>query len=119
MTDRSKKSAYIAKKIKALRESVNWSQAELARNAKVTSAAVSLIEKGDRIPSLEVCRKLAKALNVSTAEITGETSLSSEEINDEAQVFFRQYGDINELSEMDQKLLKAIIKRFRELAIEK
>lgn len=115
MADRSRKSAFIANKIKLLRESVSWSQAELARKAGVTSAAVSLIEKGDRIPSLDVCRKLAKALNVSTTEITGEISSSTEEINNEAQIFFRQYGDINKLSEKDQKLLKEIIKRLKKV----
>src|SRR5476651_2157346 len=109
MTERLKKSAYIAKKIKALRNSVGWSQSELARKAKITSAAISIIEKGDRIPTHDVCGKIAKAFNVSTAEITGEVSLSSEDINEEAQVFFRQYGDINKLSEIDRKLLKAII----------
>jgi transcriptional regulator with XRE-family HTH domain len=114
MTERIKRSAYISKKIKALRESVGWSQAELARRAKITSAAVSLIEKGDRIPSLDVCRKIAKAFNVSTAEITGEISLSYDDINDEAKVFFREYGGISRLSETDQKLLKLLIKRLIE-----
>jgi transcriptional regulator with XRE-family HTH domain len=114
MDDRSKRSAYISKKIKVLRESVNWSQSKLARKAGVTSAAISQIEKGDRLPSLDVCRKLAKAFNVSIAELTGDTLLTSEEINDESKVFFRQFGDIINLSDTDQKILHLLIDRLKE-----
>ena len=103
MSDRAKRSSYIAKKIKALRDSVGWTQSELARKAKVTSAAISLIEKGDRIPSLEVCQKLANALNVSTSEITGDVSLSNAEINDEAMAFDGKFGDINKLNKADKR----------------
>lgn len=114
MNDRSKRSAYISKKIKTLRKSVNWSQSDLARQAGVTSAAISLIEKGKRLPSLTVCRKLAEAFNVSIAELTGDTTLSTNQINNEAQAFYRKYGDISKLSEIDQKLLQAIIDRFKD-----
>lgn len=114
MNDRQKRSAYISKKIIALRESAGWSQSELARQAGITSAAISQIEKGDRLPSLMVCRKLADAFNVSVAELTGDTSLSSEEINNQAQVFFRKFGDISKLSPSDQEILHAIINRLRE-----
>ncbi len=114
MSDRSKRSAYISKKIAALRKSVGWSQSELSRQAGITSAAISQIEKGDRLPSLMVCRKLAEVFNVSIAELTGDTSLSSEEINDEAQVFFRKFGDLNKLSESDQEILRSLIYRLKE-----
>jgi transcriptional regulator with XRE-family HTH domain len=50
--DRSKQSAYISKKIRILRKSVNWSQSELARQINISSAAISQIEKGNRLPSL-------------------------------------------------------------------
>lgn len=114
MNERSKRSAYISKNIKALRESVGWSQSELSRQAGITSSAISQIERGDRMPSLIVCRKLAKAFNVSVAELTGDTSLSSEDINDEAQVFFRKFGDISKLNDTDQEILRSLINRFKD-----
>ncbi len=64
---------YIADKIIELRKSVGWSQSELARKSCVTSGAISLIEKGDRMPSIAVLRKLANALNVFASDITGDT----------------------------------------------
>lgn len=119
MNDRSKRSAYISKKIIALRESAGWSQAELARQAGITSAAISQIEKGDRLPSLIVCQKLAEAFNVSVAELTEDSPLSSEEINNEAQVFFRKFGDINYLSKTDQEILHIMINRLKQKNSEK
>lgn len=111
--DRSKKTAYIADKIKTLRESVGWSQSELARQARITSAAVSLIEKGNRMPSLIVIRKIAEALNVSVAELTGDELPSSVELNDDAQAFFRKYGDIKNLSKKDQEMIQSIVARLK------
>ncbi|HSW94277.1 MAG TPA: helix-turn-helix transcriptional regulator [Gammaproteobacteria bacterium] len=119
MNDRSKRSAYISKKIIALRNSAGWSQSELARQAGITSAAISQIEKGDRLPSLIVCQKLAEAFNVSVAELTGDVLLSSAEINDEAHVFFRKFGDINNLTKADQEILHIIINRLKQKHIER
>jgi transcriptional regulator with XRE-family HTH domain len=114
MNERIKRAIFIANKIKVLRGLLGWSQAELSRQAGITSAAVSQIEKGDRIPSLIVSRKLADALNVSVAELTGDTPLSSAEINEEAQTFFRKFGDIKELNETDQMMLQSFIKRLKD-----
>ena len=111
--DRLKKSAYIAKKIKTLRKSVGWSQSELARQAGITSSAINLIEKGDRIPSLIVSRKIAESLNISVAELTGDELPSSTELNDDAQAFFRKYGDIKNLSKKDQEMIQSIVARLK------
>lgn len=113
MEDKKSKAASIASKIKSLRESANWSQSELARQAGVTSAAISQLEKGDRTPSLIVSRKLAAALKVSVNELTGEDVPSSSEINSTAQVFFREYGDISNLSKQDQEIIKGLVKRMK------
>jgi XRE family transcriptional regulator, regulator of sulfur utilization len=114
MADKKAKSQLISNNIKMLRGAVGWSQSELARNADVTSAAISQIEKGDRMPSLVVIRKLADALRVSVNELTGDNAPSSNEINSEAQAFFRKFGDIEELSAHDQKLIKEIIKSMKD-----
>lgn len=114
MKDKKAEAAFISKKIKALRESVGWSQSELARQAGVTSAAISQLEKGDRVPSLVVSRKLASALKVSVNELTGDDAPSTEEINTKAQVFFREFGDISKLTENDQQLIKQIVGSMKE-----
>jgi transcriptional regulator with XRE-family HTH domain len=114
MSEKKAKAAYIANKIKELRNSANWSQSELARQSGVTSAAISQLEKGDRIPSLVVSRKLAEALRVSVNELTGDDGPSSSEINDAAQVFFREYGDISNLSKQDQEMIKVLVKRMKD-----
>ena len=114
MSDKKARAEYISNKIKQLRATVNWSQSELARQVGVTSAAISQIEKGDRIPSLVVTRKLASALKVTVNELTGDEGPSSNEINSDAQVFFREYGDIADLSEHDRRLIKGIINSMKE-----
>jgi hypothetical protein len=50
---------------------------------------------------------------VSLSELTGDETLSTQEINDEAQAFFRKYGEITKLAEKDQKLLQSLIDRFK------
>lgn len=111
MGDKLSKTEYIANKIKELRSSVSWSQSELARKSGVTSAAISQIEKGNRMPSLIVIRKLAESLNVPVSELTGDSTLSS---SDEAQIFFRKFGDIKNLSEADQQMIQSIVKRLKD-----
>ena len=56
--------------LRALRQQRGWSQAELAKRAKVTDAYVAQLETGKRWnPSLEVLRRLAKALGVAPADL--------------------------------------------------
>lgn len=114
MTKRAEQSAYIASKIKSLRESVDWSQSVLADKAGVTSAAISLIEKGDRLPSLIVIQKLADAFNVSVAELSGNAEVPSVKKDNEIQTFYRRFKDITNLSERDQKIIEDVIKSLKE-----
>jgi XRE family transcriptional regulator of biofilm formation len=56
--------------IKTLREQRGWSQAELARKAEVTDAYIAQLETGVRSnPSLEVLKRLARALGVPVTEL--------------------------------------------------
>jgi DNA-binding XRE family transcriptional regulator len=114
MDEKSKRSAYISKKIIALRNSAGWSQSELARKIHVTSAAISQIEKGNRLPSFDVCRKLAEVFNISIDDLTGVENLSTGEINADALAFYRQFGDIKKLSASEQNLLKKLIEIFKD-----
>ena len=94
---------YIAVQIKKLREECDWSQSRLAKESGVTASAISMIENGQRVPSLVVIRKISDALKVSVSELTGEST--QEESSQQAQAFFRQFGDLGDLDEKDQKIL--------------
>ena len=66
------------------------------------------------MPSLIVIRKLAEAFNVSMSELTGDSTTSSGSINEDAQIFFRKFGNIKNLSDADQKMIQEIVKRLKE-----
>lgn len=114
MGEEQKKLPYIATKIKELREESGWNQAALAKESGVSPAAISLIEKGERLPSMIVMRKLAQAFKVTIGELSGEQVGSAEKINEEAKVFFRNWHELNELEDDDKKMIREIVNRLRE-----
>jgi transcriptional regulator with XRE-family HTH domain len=62
----------IGKTLKERREGLGLTREQLAKKAKVTTAYVSMMEAGKRKnPSLDVLRKLAKALGVPVTELLG------------------------------------------------
>lgn len=61
----------LGQKIKKLRESREWSQAELARRVGVTKSAISTYELGMRTPSADVVCAFAKAFGVSADYLLG------------------------------------------------
>ncbi|MCA9458151.1 MAG: helix-turn-helix transcriptional regulator [Nitrospira sp.] len=103
---------HIANKIKELREECDWSQSRLAKEAGITASAISMIESGQRAPSLVVIRKISDALKVSVSELTGEAS--QEEASQNAQAFFRQFGALKDLDETDQQMILELARRLRE-----
>ena len=54
----------LGKTIRILRQAKGWKTSDLAKKAKVSVSFLSLIESGDRQPSLEVLRRLSKALGL-------------------------------------------------------
>lgn len=99
----------ISQNIKRLRLAENINQSELAKMAGVTQAAISFIENnGKRTPSLYLLCELAKVFRVSIEELTGIKELSSEAFS-EAKAFFSQFGQINNLSEENQQLVKTLV----------
>jgi len=113
MGERTAGKVIISNNIKRLRGEAGWSQADLAKKSGVSPAAISLIEKGERLPSLMVARKLASAFKVSEAELTGAQGQSTSQINKEAQAFFRDYGDIAELDDADKEIILDLVHRFK------
>jgi transcriptional regulator with XRE-family HTH domain len=58
--------------LKALREDKGLSQVELANKAKVERTYIVKLENGDKKnPSLDILKKLAKALGVPVTELLG------------------------------------------------
>jgi len=55
--------------IKKLREAKKMSQAELAKKANISQAAVHYIESGQKSPTLKVLTKIAKALEVELEDL--------------------------------------------------
>jgi len=114
MSDRAENTKIISKNIKDLRAEAGWSQAKLAKVSGVSPAAISLIENGDRIPSLVVTRKLASAFKVPEAKITGSQVEPIEQIDKEAQAFFRTYGELEELDDADKEIIKGLIHSLKD-----
>ena len=59
----------IAGNIRMFRERKGLTQFELAERAGVTQAQISYCEKGSRVPSLKLCKKIAAVLDCSLSEI--------------------------------------------------
>jgi transcriptional regulator with XRE-family HTH domain len=54
----------LGKTIRILREAKGYSISEMARRSGVSTPFVSLVEKGDREPSLKVLRRMAQTLGL-------------------------------------------------------
>ena len=90
----------LGEKIKRLRESRDWSQAELARRAGVTKSAISTYELGMRTPSADVVCAFAKAFGVSADYLLG--------------IAERRAVEIEGLSERDEALVRELISSLKE-----
>ena len=116
MTTKTAQSQRISNNIKRLRDLKGWNQARLAEEAKISGAALSKIEKdGTRIPTIVVLRKLAAALNVPIYEITGEEPEKASEADEKNKEFYRKWDVLEGLSEKDEKLVKEMAERFKEI----
>ena len=55
--------------IRRVRKGYDWTQEDLAERSGLTTTYVGQVECGDKVPSLTVVLKLARALNVLPAEL--------------------------------------------------
>lgn len=85
----------LGQKIKQLRESREWSQAELARRAGITKSAISTYELGIRTPSADVVCAFAKAFGVSSDYLLG--------------IAERRTVEVEGLSERDEALVRELV----------
>lgn len=107
----------LKKRIVEARERKGMNQARLAEEAGITPSAISQIEKGLRVPTIPVVRRIANVLGVSIDYLTGKTE--EPEIRDmlqyeDAKTFFRKFKSlhpddqetISELMELMEKKKK-------------
>ncbi len=94
----------VANRIKKKRIELDLTQTELARKAKLTSAAISQFESSARKPSFDALAKLASALKITTDYLLGKRALGYEDIlaDPKVSVMFR---GMMELSEKDKKAM--------------
>ena len=82
----------IGKRIAQVREEKQLTQSGLAREMGVSQSAVSQIEAGERNPSYEMLRDIAKALGVSVPHLVGAPV---EKLSPEEETHFRQYRGLS------------------------
>lgn len=97
----------VAKNIIMWRKKIGWSQCELSRMSGLTSAAISLIEKGGRLPSLVSLSKMCSAFGCGISEITQDCCFAEEK-----SVLYAKLGNFNSCSKDDQKLIIELINRL-------
>lgn len=61
----------IGKRIAEIREQTGLTQSGLARDIGISQSAISQIEAGERNPSFDMLRQIAKALGVSVPHLVG------------------------------------------------
>lgn len=101
----------VGSKVKRFRESLGWSQRELAARCGITASAICQIEKGGRTPRFHVFEQLANAFNITLSNFT-ECESSEVMLQDESRRFYRQYGRIEDLDKAEQDYIKQLIDRF-------
>jgi len=96
-----------SKKLRELRLKNNLTQAQLAKKAGTTSAAISHFEAGIRKPTVDILKKLAHTLGVSVDELIGlKSQMESQEY-----IEFRKLT--RELNEEEIREVKEFIEYIR------
>ena len=96
-------SAVISKRIRDERKRLSINQVTLANQAKVTPAAICLIESGKRVPTVPVLQRIAGVLNVSIDYLIGQSDRSQVEDMAQNREFQAFYGKFLELSKRDRE----------------
>lgn len=90
----------LGQKVRQLRESHDWSQAELARRTGVTKSAISTYELDMRTPSADVVCAFAKVFSVSADYLLG--------------IAERRAVEVEGLSERDEALVRELVAALKE-----
>jgi len=115
MSNKAEQAKKISINIKRLRNGQRWNQAKLAQEAGISGAALSKIEGGERIPTIVVLRKLSATLKVPLSDITGEETEEVSETDERSREFYRRWDVLDDLSKEDQRILREMADRLREI----
>jgi len=96
----------LGSRITELRKLKNWSQSQLAKNIEVSREIVGRYERNDAIPSIEVAKRVAEALDVSLDYLVG----NSEEKMDKTTR--NKIHEINKLNADDKKMVYSFLDAF-------
>lgn len=98
-------------RIKELREEKNISQLELAKKLNLTQQSISLYEKGDREPSIDVLKSIANFFNVSLDYLLGKSDIRN---YDEDEKEFR-FAFHKEIEGMTDEEIKDALRFYKEM----
>lgn len=106
----------LRQRIQESRLRMKMNQNQLAEKAGITPAAISQIEKGNRVPSIPVLHRIANVLEVTLDYLTGKTDDSEvKELlqNEGVMTFFRGYQS---LDPDDQDTIRKNVEFLKSLA---
>ena len=98
-------------RIKELREEKNISQLELAKKLNLTQQSISLYEKGEREPSIDVLKNIANFFNVSLDYLLGKSDIRN---YDEDEKEFR-FAYHKETEGMTDEEIKDALRFYKEM----
>lgn len=97
----------IGKRIAEVREQAGLTQSALAREMGISQSAVSQIEAGERNPSYDMLRQIAKALDVSVPYLVGA---EVETLTRQEETHFRQYRGLSDEARKELQEFAAYLK---------
>lgn len=99
----------LGKTIRILRQAKSFKLTKLAEDSEVSVAYLSLVESGDRQPSLDVIRRLAAALHV-PSEVLFVMGMESGSLKSSRKPNSKLTNAVEQLMEMENKLNRLLSK---------
>ncbi len=97
----------IGNQIRAKRKAKSWSQEKLVEEVHLSAAYIGMIERGEKIPTLETFSVIANALEASADELLSGVISASHEAR------ISKYAEqMHSLDHKSQKVLQEIIEIF-------
>lgn len=105
----------IGSRIRLSRIKNHLSQAQLAEKANLSNVHVSYIERGERIPSLDIIIRLANSLGVSADDLLADYLIVSNStlMREEVSILFDCSAEEVEIITKAMSALKVILRKFR------
>ena len=96
----------LGSRITELRKGKNWSQSQLAKNIEVSREIVGRYERNDAVPSIDVARRIAEALEVSLDYLVGNAEQKIDKI------ILGRIQEINKLKYTEKIIVYAFLDAF-------